>query len=58
MNKVLLSLVIGCVYQSAFSQDISDDFSNDFSEDMGWEEESMLMDELPMVLTASRLKQP
>jgi iron complex outermembrane receptor protein len=58
VNKVLLSLVIGCVYQSAFSQDISDDFSNDFSEDMGWEEESMLMDELPMVLTASRLKQP
>ena len=54
MNRVLLSLVIGCISQSAFSQYISDDFQDD----LGWEEESMLGEELPMVLTASRLKQP
>jgi iron complex outermembrane receptor protein len=54
LNKVLLSFVIGCISQSVFSQDLSDDFSDDFD----WEEESMLGEELPMVLTASRLKQP
>ncbi|CCK77221.1 TonB-dependent receptor [Oleispira antarctica RB-8] len=54
MNKVLLSLVIGCISQSA----LSNDFNNDFNDGLAWEEESMLGEELPMVLTASRLKQP
>ena len=54
MNKILLSLVIGCISQSVFSQNVSDDFSDS----VDWEEESLLMDELPMVLTAARLKQP
>jgi iron complex outermembrane receptor protein len=54
VNRVFLSLVIGCISQSAFSQDFSDDFNDGFD----WEEASMLAEELPMVLTASRLKQP
>ncbi|NRA25112.1 MAG: hypothetical protein HRU08_11705, partial [Oleispira sp.] len=41
--------------QASFSQESLDNHSyNDFS----WEEEALLGEELPMVLTASRLKQP
>jgi iron complex outermembrane receptor protein len=58
LNKVLLSFVIGCMSQSVFSQNLGDDFNDDFNNDFDWEEESMLGEELPMVLTASRLKQP
>ena len=54
MNRIFLSLVISCISQFVFSQNIS----NDFSDGVDWEEASMLMDELPMVLTAARLKQP
>jgi iron complex outermembrane receptor protein len=60
MKKVLLSLIISCVSQAAFSQDTDLKGMNqqDFSDDFGWEEDSMLGEEIPMVLTASRLKQP
>ena len=60
MKKVLLSLIISCVSQAAFSQDadLKDINEQDFSDDFGWEEDSMLGEEIPMVLTASRLKQP
>jgi iron complex outermembrane receptor protein len=54
LNKVLLSFVIGCISQSVYSQGLSDDFNEGFD----WEEKSLLEEELPMVLTASRLKQP
>ena len=54
MNRIFLSLVISCISQFVFSQNVS----NDFSDGVDWEEASMLMDELPMVLTAARLKQP
>lgn len=78
MNRVLLSLVIGCCiappalsetlnpdsnpgfregFSEGASKSFSDDFADDFSESMGWEE-SILGEELPTVLTASRLKQP
>lgn len=60
MHKVLLSIVIGGISQWAYSQNNS---QNDFSEqalsyDVGWEEQSVLGEEIPMVLTAARLKQP
>jgi iron complex outermembrane receptor protein len=44
----------------AYSQDNSQsDFSEqEFSDEFGWEEESILGEEIPMVLTAARLKQP
>ena len=60
MNKVLLSIVIGGISQLAYSQDLSQsDFSEqEFSDEFGWEEESILGEEIPMVLTAARLKQP
>jgi iron complex outermembrane receptor protein len=54
LNRILLSFVIGCIAQSAFSQGKSDEFNDGFD----WEEASILREELPMVLTASRLKQP
>ncbi|MFQ3170306.1 MAG: iron complex outermembrane receptor protein [Oleispira sp.] len=54
MNRILLSFVIGCIAQSAFSQGTIDEFNDGFD----WEEASILREELPMVLTASRLKQP
>ncbi len=60
MHRVLLSIVMGCVFHLAYSQEpdqgsLSD---QDFSDDFSWEEESILGEEIPMVLTASRLKQP
>lgn len=60
MKKLLLSLVIGCVSQSSLSQnaDLDGIESQDFSDDFGWDEGGMLGEELPMVLTAARLKQP
>jgi iron complex outermembrane receptor protein len=56
MNRLLISIVIGCISQASFSQESLD--NQDFSDDFGWEEEAVLGEELPMVLTASRLKQP
>jgi len=60
MKKLLLSLIISCVSHSAFSQDtdLKDIQDQDFSDDFAWEEDSILGEEIPMVLTASRLKQP
>ncbi len=74
MNRVLLPLVIGCCitppalsetlnpdsnpgFSEGASESFSDEFADDFSESIGWEE-SILGEELPTVLTASRLKQP
>lgn len=55
MNKLLISIVIWGTCQASFSQESLDNHSyNDFS----WEEEALFGQELPMVLTASRLKQP
>jgi iron complex outermembrane receptor protein len=54
LNRILLSFVIGCIAQSALSQGKSAEFNDGFD----WEEASILREELPMVLTASRLKQP
>lgn len=54
MNRVLLSLIIGCISHTAFSQSLNSDFDTD---GFDWEE-SMLGEALPTVLTASRLKQP
>lgn len=60
MKKVLLSLVIGCISQATLGQnnELKGLEDQDFSDDFGWEEESILGEELPMVLTAARLKQP
>jgi iron complex outermembrane receptor protein len=54
LNRILLFFVIGCIAQSALSQGTSAEFNDGFD----WEEASILREELPMVLTASRLKQP
>jgi iron complex outermembrane receptor protein len=54
LNRILLSFIIGCIAQSAHSQGTSAEFNDGFD----WEEASILREELPMVLTASRLKQP
>ncbi|MEH6447680.1 MAG: TonB-dependent receptor [Oleispira sp.] len=60
MTRLLLSIVLGWISVAAMSQDTDlDGFdSQDYTDDFGWEEESMLGEALPMVLTASRLKQP
>lgn len=60
MNKVLLSVVIGCIPHLALGQETNESeyFEQEFSEDFAWEEDSLLGEELPMVLTAARLKQP
>jgi len=57
MNRLLLSIVISCVAQQSYSEDALSDFGS-FEDELGWEEESILGEEIPMVLTASRLKQP
>lgn len=71
MIRLWLSLAIGCVSSQCYSQESgSNDFylanGNDdqyqsdgqFAEDISWEEQAVLGEELPMVLTAARLKQP
>lgn len=72
-NQLWLSIALGCVSQLAFGQDntqysngsttLNDADHNDFyaqgyGEDFGWEEKSLLGEELPTVLTAAKLKQP
>jgi iron complex outermembrane receptor protein len=60
LKRLLLSIVVGSISTAAMSQET--DFNSfdgqDYGDDFGWEEASMLGEELPMVLTASRLKQP
>lgn len=60
MKRALLSVVIGCIPHLSIGQEITDEslFEQDFSDELAWEEESVLGEELPMVLTAARLKQP
>ena len=54
MIRQLLFIAIGCSSQLSYSQ--FNDFA--FDETDAWEEDSILGEELPMVLTAARLKQP
>lgn len=66
MFRWWLSVAIGCVSSQCYSQQAEEneilpfnsvaDYS--FSDDATWEEKSVLGEELPMVLTAARLKQP
>jgi len=60
VTKLLLSIVFGWISVAAMSQetDLNGFESQSYTDDFGWEEESMLGETLPMVLTASRLKQP
>ena len=54
MIRQLLLIAISCTTQLSYSQ--FDEFALD--EDLAWEEDSILGEELPTVLTAARLKQP
>jgi iron complex outermembrane receptor protein len=60
LKRLLLSIVIGSISTAAMSQesDLNSFDGKNYGDDFGWEEASMLSEELPMVLTASRLKQP
>lgn len=57
MTRLFMSIIISCVVPVAFSADTLSEFDT-FNQVANWEERTVLGEELPMVLTASRLKQP
>jgi iron complex outermembrane recepter protein len=57
MNRLLLLIILGCLAQVSYSEEALPEFGS-LEDEWGWEEESILGEEIPMVLTASRLKQP
>jgi len=57
MNRLLLLIIFGCLAQVSYSEEALPELGS-LEDEWGWEEESILGEEIPMVLTASRLKQP